>query len=245
MFGPDVCGQTRRVHLILERDGQGRMIKKQVDFTNDDLTHMYTLVLSQPSQTYRILIDGVEVAKGSIAEDFEEMSSVQPLIADPQAVKPEDWEDEPTITDPEDKQPEDWDENETWSPRLIPNPKFTKKWSAPLIANPEYKPDASLAVYKDLAHLAFDLWQVNSGTIFDNILVTDNFAEAQSAIDTLFTPFKELEEAAQKSFFSAQQGTEESSADAEENFEAAENSEENYNSADDQLESDSNEHTDL
>lgn len=243
MFGPDVCGQNRRVHLILERNGQGRMIKKQVDFNNDDMTHMYTLVISQPTQTYRILIDGIEVASGSIAEDIEEMSAASPMIPDPEAVKPADWVDEATISDPEDKQPEDWDENESWSPRLIPNPAFTGKWEAPLIKNPDYKPDATMAVYKDLAFLGFDLWQVNSGSIFDNILVTDDFSEAQRAIDTLFTPFKELEEDARKSFFSTQNASEDNSSEGAENTEEADN--ESYNSSDDQLDSESNGHTDL
>lgn len=243
MFGPDVCGSNRRVHLILERGGEGRMIKEKVDFTNDDLTHMYTLVISQPEQTYRILIDGAEVAKGSIAEDVEEMSNVPPMIPYPSATKPDDWVDEATIEDPEDKKPEDWDENENWSPRLIPNPAYKGQWTAPLIPNPAYKRDPTLAVYKDLAHLGFDLWQVNSGTIFDNILVTDDFSEAQRAIDTLFTPFKELEEAARKAFFATQNPSEEMNTnESSEENDAANNDEAN---GEDQLESDTNEHTDL
>ena len=235
MFGPDVCGSTRSVHLILENEGQGRMIKKQIDFNNDDLTHVYTLVISQPAQTYRVLIDGEEAAAGSIAEDVEDMAAIPPMIPDPKAVKPVDWEDEATIPDPEDKQPEDWDENETWSARLIPNPKFKGEWTAPLVPNPAYKPDPRLAVYNDLAFLAFDLWQVNSGTIFDNILVTDDFSEAQRAIETLFAPFKELEEEARKAFLSTQNT---------ENAEQADNEADN-GSNEDQLDTDSNERTDL
>ena len=145
------------------------------------------LVISQPEQTYRILIDGAEVAKGSIAEDVEEMTTVPPWSLDPSATKPDDWVDEATVEDPEDKKPEDWDENENWSPVWFPI-RLTRVNGLPLIPNPAYKPDPTLAVYKDLAHLGFDLWQVNSGTIFDNILVTDDFSEAQRAIDTLFTP---------------------------------------------------------
>lgn len=235
MFGPDVCGSTRRVHLILEREGQGRMIKNQIDFVNDDLTHMYTLVISQPSQTYRVLIDGEEVAKGLIAHDVEDMSAVPPMIADPKAVKPADWVEEATIPDTEDKKPEDWDESDTWTPRSIPNPAYKGEWTPPQIPNPEYKPDPSVAVYKDLAYLGFDLWQVNSGTIFDNILVTDDFSEAQKAIDNLFTPFKELELSARKAFL-ATQATENTEEASEFNGD---------NSNEDQLDSDSNENTDL
>lgn len=234
MFGPDVCGSTRRVHLILERDGQGRMIKKQVDFTNDDLTHMYTLVLSQPAQTYRILIDGKEVAQGNIVDDFEDMGAVPSMIPDPMAVKPANWVEEATIVDPEDKKPEDWDESEEWTPRTMENPAYKGEWTAPLISNPDYKRDNTLAVYNNLGHLGFDLWQVKSGTIFDNILVTDDFSEAQKVLDTLFTPFQELEVAAQKAYqdTNAPAETEQESGDAE--------------ASEDTLESDSNEqHTEL
>lgn len=242
MFGPDVCGPTRRVHVILEREGQGRMIKKQIDFNNDELTHMYTLVLSQPTQTYRVLIDGSEVASGNIVEDVEDMSTVPAMIPDAKAVKPANWVDEEQIVDPEDKKPEDWDESEQWTPRMIDNPEYKGAWTAPLIANPDYKPDSTVAVYNDLAFVGFDLWQVKAGTIFDNILVTDDFSEAQRAIDTLFTPFLELENAALKSFQEANGGNVSSNEDqgnADGNTGASDNGDE------DQLDSDSNEHTEL
>jgi calreticulin len=242
MFGPDVCGSTRRVHVILERDGQGHMIKKQIDFNNDELTHMYTLVLSQPSQTYRVLIDGKEVAAGNIVDDVEDMSSIPSMIADPNAVKPANWVEEAQIADVEDKKPEDWDESEEWTPRMIDNPEYKGDWSAPLIANPEYKPDPTVAVYNDLAFVGFDLWQVKAGTIFDNILVTDNFSEAQRAIDTLFTPFVELENAAYKVFSeSSSNNTSEDGSDNAADNNAGDNDEE------DQLGSDSSaeNHTEL
>ena len=200
MFGPDVCGSTRRVHVILERNGQGRMIKKQIDFNNDELTHMYTLVISQPSQKYRVLIDGKEVASGNIADDVEDMSDVPSMIPDPKAVKPANCVEEAQIVDTEDKKPEDWDDSEEWTPRMIDNPEYKGEWTAPLIPNPNYKADPSIAVYNDLAFIGFDLWQVKAGTIFDNILVTDSFAEAQRALETLFLPFVESENAAYKAY---------------------------------------------
>ena len=234
MFGPDVCGQTRRVHVILERGGQGRMIKKQIDFTNDELTHMYTLVISQPSQEYRVLIDGQEVASGNIVDDFEDMSSVLSMIPDSEAVKPANWVEEAQIADPEDNKPEDWDESEEWNARMIDNPEYKGDWSAPLVPNPDYKADPTIAVFKDLAFVAFDLWQVKAGTIFDNILVTDDFSEAQRAIETVFAPFVELENAAYKAF------TESNSSNTSEE---TENSDNNNNTAEgeseDQLDSES------
>lgn len=246
MFGPDVCGATRRVHVILERDGQGRMIKKQIDFTNDSLTHMYTLILSQPSQTYRVLIDGAEVAAGSVLEDFEDMTAQPAQIPDPNAVKPANWVDEAQIPDPSDSKPEDWDENEEWNPRLMENPEYKGEWSAPLIANPDFKPDPTVAVYENLKHVGFDLWQVKAGTIFDNILVTDDFAEAQKALETLFTPFKDSEVEAERAFVEANPATESTDAsDASEDVNPEDQQQQQQSEDVDQLESSNEEHTEL
>lgn len=235
MFGPDVCGTTRRVHLILERGGQGRMIKKQIDFTNDEFTHMYTLIISQPDKTYRILIDGKEVATGNLVNDIEDMTAEPEMIPDSNAVKPENWVEESQIADAEDKKPEDWDENETWTPRMIDNPDYKGPWTAPLIPNPAFKLDKDLAVY-NLAFVGFDLWQVKAGTIFDNILVTDDLAEAQKALETLFIPFKELEIAAESVFVNGSTSTESLNNEV--------SGEQEQQEDEDQLESGS-EHTDL
>lgn len=66
------------------------------------------------------------------------------VLQDPEAKKPEDWDDRPTIPDPEDKKPEDWDK-----PEHIPDPDATKpedwddemdgEWEPPMIDNPDYK----------------------------------------------------------------------------------------------------------
>merc|ERR1711953_658334 len=46
------------------------------------------------------------------------------------------------------------------------------------IANPEYEDDDSVYKFADFGFLGFDLWQVKGGTIFDNIIITDDVAEA-------------------------------------------------------------------
>ncbi|RKP15105.1 Calreticulin/calnexin, partial [Piptocephalis cylindrospora] len=117
---------------------------------------------------------------------------------DPEDVKPEDWKDIPSlIPDPEASQPKDWDEKEDgewtapmvpnpemddktkegggsgeWKPRRIPNPEYKGSWVAPKIRNPDYQEGGSLDYTH--GHVALDLWQVKSGTIFDNILITDD-----------------------------------------------------------------------
>jgi len=101
------------------------------------------------------------------------------------------------VADPEAKQPEDWDEAEdgkweapmisnpkhkgAWKAKKIPNPKYKGVWAPKKIANPEYKPNAELYAFDDIAAVGLDLWQVKSGTVFDDIIVTDSLAEAEAA----------------------------------------------------------------
>merc|ERR1712194_877402 len=40
--------------------------------------------------------------------------------------------------------------------------------------NPDFKNDSSIGFYPDISVLAFELWQVKAGTLFDAILVTDD-----------------------------------------------------------------------
>ena len=44
----------------------------------------------------------------------------------------------------------------------------------PEIDNPEYSPDPELYKHKEICAIGLDLWQVKSGTIFDNFLLTDD-----------------------------------------------------------------------
>merc|ERR1739844_774580 len=48
------------------------------------------------------------------------------------------------------------------------------------IANPEYEDDDTIYKYEEFGFIGFDLWQVKGGTIFDNIIITDDKAEADS-----------------------------------------------------------------
>lgn len=157
MFGPDVCGSTRKTHAIVSYKGTNHLIKKTVyPETDQHVTHLYTFVL-HPDQSYEIFIDGASKQKGSIIEDFDvlpprkikdpEVSKPSDWvddarIADPEAVKPEEWDSIPReIPDPEAKQPEDWDveEDGEWEPAQIPNPEYKGEWKAPQIDNPAYK----------------------------------------------------------------------------------------------------------
>jgi len=124
-------------------------------------------------------------------------------IVDPEATKPEDWDSTPAqIKDPEAQQPEDWDSelDGEWEAPLIANPEYKGEWKAakianpeykgewvhPRIPNPEYKEDAEIYSFDSNKFLGIEIWQVKSGTIFDNFLVTDSVETAsESAVETL------------------------------------------------------------
>lgn len=210
MFGPDICGPgTKKVHVIFNYKGKNYLIKKDIRCKDDELTHMYTLVLN-PDNTYEVLIDGEKAESGDLENDWDMLPPKK--IKDPDAKKPEEWDEREYIDDPDDKKPEDWDKPEhipdpeakkpedwddemdgEWEPPMIDNPEFKGEWKPkqiknpaykgvwihPEIDNPEYTPDDELYLYDDWGAIGFDLWQVKSGTIFDNILITDSVDEAK------------------------------------------------------------------
>merc|ERR1711948_153817 len=77
-----------------------------------------------------------------------------------------------------------------WYVKRISNPAYKGFWEAKKIANPEYQDDDELYAYDDFGFIGFDLWQVKGGTIFDNVIVTDDVAEA----DVFAKKWKELSE---------------------------------------------------
>merc|ERR1719330_2284547 len=68
----------------------------------------------------------------------------------------------------------------SWYVKRISNPAYKGVWEAKKIANPEYQDDDNLYKYADFGFLGFDLWQVKGGTIFDNVIITDDVAEADA-----------------------------------------------------------------
>merc|ERR1711988_829014 len=70
-------------------------------------------------------------------------------------------------------------------------------WEAKKIANPEYVDDDAVYKYADFGFLGFDLWQVKGGTIFDNVILTDDVAEADK-FAAKWKALSEVETAAKK-----------------------------------------------
>lgn len=247
MFGPDICGySTKKVHVIFNYKGQNLLTKKEIKCKDDELTHLYTLIL-RPDNTYEVKIDNEKVEAGKLEEDWDFLAPKQ--IPDPNAKKPADWEDEEKIDDPTDTKPEDWDKPEfipdpeakkpddwdeemdgqwappkinnpeykgEWKPRKIDNPKYSGPWIHPQIDNPDYKPDDYLYRYNNIGAVGFDLWQVKSGTIFDNILVTDDVEYASKFGADTWGATKEPEQAAKNKIDEEEKKKEEEKRKAEE-----------------------------
>jgi len=157
MFGPDICGSsTKKTHVIVNYKGDNKLIKKEPRAENDIYTHTYTLIL-RPDNTYEVRIDGAEVQKGSLKEDWDVLAPKE--IADPSDVKPADWVNEKLIADVNDVKPDGWDEipkeiadadatkpedwddelDGTWEAPTINNPEYKGEWKAKQIENPAYK----------------------------------------------------------------------------------------------------------
>ena len=210
MFGPDICGPgTKKVHVIFTYKGKNHLIKKDIRCKDDELTHLYTLILNADN-TYEVHIDGQKEESGDLESDWDMLPPKK--IKDPSAKKPDDWVDNAKMDDPDDKKPDDWEKPELipdteakkpedwddeedgeweapminnpeykgeWKPKQIDNPAYKGEWVHPEIDNPDYSPDKELYKYDDIGAVGFEIWQVKSGTIFDNILVTDDVEEAK------------------------------------------------------------------
>merc|ERR1711941_150395 len=212
MFGPDKCGYTKRTHLIFSYKGKNTLKKSDLAYKQEGegTSHVYRLIL-KPDNTVRVEIDEEKIYEGSIKDDWEVLKPKE--IADPEDKKPDDWVEEKRIVDSDAKKPDDWDDEEDgeweapmkdnpaykgdWYGKRISNPAYKGVWEAKKIANPEYVDDDTVYKYADFGFIGFDLWQVKGGTIFDNIIVTDDVAEADSFMKT-WKALSEVEAAKKK-----------------------------------------------
>jgi len=202
MFGSDICGANKKTHLILSYKGKNHLIKKEIPTESDVYTHLYTLVIKPDQTYSVSIDNVEKASGTFEDWDFLEPKTIpdpeqtkptdwvdDEFIDDPNDKKPDDWdENEPQyIDDPEAEKPEDWDDDMDgeweapksenpkykgkWTPKKIKNPDYKGKWVQPEIPNPDYFDDKEIYVY-DSGFVGFDLWQVKSGSIFDDIVVT-------------------------------------------------------------------------
>ena len=75
------------------------------------------------------------------------------------------------------------------------NPDYKGQWEHPTIPVPDYDSSARRSLCTNLpkGHVGFELWQVKSGTIFDNVLVTDDPAYAEKFANETWGAMKDAE----------------------------------------------------
>jgi len=146
------------------------------------------------------------------------------MMDDPEDAKPADWVEEKRIVDADAKKPDDWDDEEDgeweapmkdnseykgeWKAKRISNPEYKGVWEAKKIDNPEFVDDDKVYKYDAFGFIGFDLWQVKAETIFDNIIITDDAAEAD-AFAAKWKAANELESGKQKEEEEAKKAEEE------------------------------------
>merc|ERR1712187_1028011 len=167
--------------------------------------------------------------------------SDESMIDDPDDKKPSDWVEEKQIVDNNAKKPDDWDDEEDgdweapmkdnpeykgdWYVKRISNPAYKGIWEAKKIANPEYEDDDTVYKYADFGFLGFDLWQVKGGTIFDNVIITDDVAEADKFAKT-WKELSDVEKAAKKAEDDTKKAADATKDDAEDDDDEEEEDEE-------------------
>merc|ERR1712070_1165891 len=117
-------------------------------------------------------------------------------------VKPEGYDDiSEKVPDPDATMPEDWDEEDDgeWEAPLIDNPEWKGPWKPKEIENPDYVADPDLYNFlKDAQYVGFELWQMKSGILFDDIFVSDSIEDAFEYSEKTFKVKKEPEESMYK-----------------------------------------------
>eukprot|EP00812_Abedinium_dasypus_P015984 NODE_965_length_1289_cov_1132.379254.p2 GENE.NODE_965_length_1289_cov_1132.379254~~NODE_965_length_1289_cov_1132.379254.p2 ORF type:complete len:391 (-),score=153.87 NODE_965_length_1289_cov_1132.379254:3-1175(-) len=195
--------------------------------TNEGTSHLYRLVLKSDNtvrveidgeKTYEgsikddwEVLEAMEIADPDDKKPSDWVESA--MMDDPDDKKPDDWVDEKRIVDSDATKPDDWDDEEDgeweapmkdnadykgeWNVKRISNPGYIGVWAAKKIPNPKFVDDNEVYKYDDFSFIGFDLWQVKGGTIFDNVIICDDVAEADSFAKK-WTALSEFEKAKKK-----------------------------------------------
>jgi calreticulin len=203
---------TRKVHVIFGYKGKNLLVKKTIPCKFDEVSHLYTLIVNPDNTyEVQIDGAKVESGSLYEDFDFLEPKEINdPAISkpadwvdvkeidDPEDTKPADHDKPEHIADPDAKKPEDWDEEMdgeweppmianpeykgVWKARKIPNPAYKGEWVHPKIANPSFVDDKAVYKFDTFGGIGLDLWQVKAGTIFDDILITNDKAQLETQV---------------------------------------------------------------
>jgi len=234
-------------------------IKLEYDDKNE-FTHSYVLVV-KPDNTFEVFMDFKSKSKGSLLDgwDFAPKQIDDPAdtkpedwvdekkIDDPEQKKPAGYDDIPeNIPDPEAEKPEDWDDEDDgeWEAPTIANPEYKGPWVQPQIDNPAYKGEFKpkqmdnpkykddVYAYNDLSGVGFEVWTVNKGSIFDNVIVADSLDEVNEFLETHFHPTLDGEKAVKEKLDADKKAAEEAEKKKQEEAEKAAKATEDEEEAD-------------
>jgi calreticulin len=212
-----------KLQLLISRNGTQRSNNQYLDCYNDELTHAYTLIILanrtyqvrldgktmlNGSVTGDFELGGSEMIpdpEDQIPDDWDSREE----IPDPEDHKPENWDDRAVIPDPDARQPPEWRDHVhgkwtppliqnpdylgPWKPKMIANPAYRGEWTPRLIPNPVHLADPGFAAWDDLLYVAVEVFQVKPGSIFDNILVTDDIEYAEKQLRENFLQYRDDE----------------------------------------------------
>ncbi|CAG9327034.1 unnamed protein product [Blepharisma stoltei] len=246
MFGPDICGSEKKTHLIVAYKGKNYLNTKRFRCEIDSFTHQYTAIFHPDNTYEFLIDDQevskgkleehwdilpkkeIKDPSAKKPEDWVD----EPTLPDPEDKKPEGWDDIPElISDPSASKPEDWEDKDgewkapmipnpdykgEWRPKMIPNPGYKGPWTAPLIPNPDYVEEPNLHAFGTYGGVGIELWQVTSGMIFDNIIITDSVEEAKAFSEKNFAYRKAGEPDAKKVYDDAEEAKRPKPAEPEE-----------------------------
>ena len=134
------------------------------------------------------------------------------MIPDPEAEKPEEWDDEedgdwiaPAVPNPKCEEAPGCG---PWTAPKIPNPAYKGPWSAPLIPNPEYKgvwsprqianpdffEDLTPSDFTKIGGIGIELWTMTEDILFDNIFIGHDAAAAKEFAKETYHVKKPIEQ---------------------------------------------------
>merc|ERR1711972_360754 len=99
--------------------------------------------------------------------------------------------------------------------KKIENPAYKGEWKPKQIPNRDYEEGVQLAAF-DSAYVGYELWIVNNGTIFDNILVTDDIEYAKKKGEELWRPTSKGEKEKKEEWDKANKPADEPASDDDE-----------------------------
>merc|ERR1712176_1252152 len=85
-----------------------------------------------------------------------------------------------------------------WKIEKVDNPAYKGEWNPKQLDNPDYVEE--VYPFDDIGAVGFELWTVNKGSIFDNILLTDSYEHAKAVAEKVWKPFVEKEKDAKKEY---------------------------------------------